>query len=338
MSSANAPARELSIFLAFDGGSLTFDRLVGRRFAPRRQPDRPMNSRVPAMLALVGTLLALPLWSARVGAQEIPDDLLEDEHVREEFGVNSFTAPSIRKIFEDLDRLRPLPYDKLRREIPQGTPKDRTKLALGLGGLIADGFLVVESEKLLDLEQVGRALWKHAQVLGAGTRLSRHTKSLLEHSALGDWGGLKGELAKTQKDVEAEMVLLRDVDAAHLISLGGWLRAFQIASVASLEAYDPEKTRVLARVDIVEYFIGSLSTLEPQIFELPHIQALSAGLEELRLLLDVPESKAFSVAEVEAMRAKVDQLVAIADSKTPPPAPPAAPPAPATADAVTPAN
>lgn len=289
-----------------------------------------MKARVHPRPLAAALLLLTAGW---LPAQEIPEDLLEDEHIREEFGVNSFTAPSIRKIFEDLDRLRPLPYEKLKREVPGGTPKDRTKLALALGGLIADGFLVVESEKLLDLEQVGRALWKHAQVLGAGTRLSRHTKSLLEHSALGEWGALKGELAKTQKDVEAEMVLLRDVDAAHLISLGGWLRAFQIACVSSLEAYDPEKTRVLARVDIAEYFLGSLSTLEPQIFELPHIQQLATGLDELRALLDVPESKTFSEAEVRAMLTKVDALVAITDGKAPAPTAPAAPAAPAAATA-----
>lgn len=265
-----------------------------------------MKSRAAAFLAL---LLAGGL-SCGLG-QDIPEDLLDDEHVREEFGVNRFTAPSIRKIFEDLDQLRPLPYDKLKREIPKDTPKDRTQLALALGGLIADGFLVVESEKLFDLEQVGRALLKHAQVLGAGTRLSRHTKSLLEHSALGRWGALKGELAKTQKDVEAEMVLLRDVDAAHLISLGGWLRAFQIACVASLEDYKPEKTQVLARHDLADYFVHSMQTLEPGIQELPHIVALAAGVEELTALLDVPENKSFSPEEVQVMKAKVDEIIAI---------------------------
>lgn len=266
---------------------------------------------IASILLAIGIVFAPAAGGLR--AQEIPEDLLEDEHVREEFGVNSFTAPSIRKIFEDLDRLRPLPYEKLKREIPQKTPKDRTRLALTLGGLIADGFLVVESEKLLDLEQVGRALWKHAQVLGAGTRLSRHTKSLLEHSALGEWGELKGELAKTQKDVEAEMVLLRDVDAAHLISLGGWLRAFQIASVAALEDYHPDKTQVLARHDIADYFYQSLQTLEPQVQELPHIQQLAAGLEQLGVMLDVPETKTFTVAEVQTMKGKIDELMSIVD-------------------------
>lgn len=268
---------------------------------------------------LVGGLAVFS--GASVSAQEIPEDLLEDEHVREEFGVNSFTTPSIRKIFEDLDRLRPLPYEKLKRPVPKNTPRDRTKLALALGGLIADGFLVVESEKLLDLEEVGRSLWKHAQVMGAGTRLSQHTKSLLEHSALGEWDALKGELAKTQKDVEAEMVLLRDVDAAHLISLGGWMRAFQIACVAAMEDYQPDKTQVLARHDIADYFYHSLQTLEPQVQELEHIKALQIGLEEFSLLLDVPESKTFTPAEVEVMKTKIDALIAVADSgRTPAPA------------------
>ncbi len=254
--------------------------------------------------------------SAILHAQQIPPDLLEDEHVREEFGVNKFTAPSIKKIFQDLDSLGDLPYDELKRPVPTTTPSDRTELALQLGGLIADGFLVVEAEKLLDLEEVGRALWKRAKILGAGTRLSSHTKSLLENSALGDWKKLKEELAKTQKDVEVEMVLLRDVDAAHLISLGGWLRAFQIACVTSLKPFDEKKARILGRVDIAEYFLMSLQTLEPKIQETAHIQKLTAGVEQLKNMLDVPESKEFTQDEVEDMNALIAELISV--TKTPP--------------------
>lgn len=273
---------------------------------------RPLPVSFAALTA--GCLFSLSLGlTPGARAQDIPDDLLEDEHVREEFGVNSFTAPSIRKIFSDLETLRPLPYDKLKRPVPKNPPRDRSQLALTLGGLIADGFLIVESEKLLDLEEIGRALWKHAQVLGAGTRLSRHTKSLIENSALGEWDELKGELAKTQKDVEAEMVLLRDVDVAHLISLGGWMRAFEIGCIASLERYSPDKARILGRVDVAEYFYESMQTLEPSLQETKHIQELTRKLEELRDLLDVPQTKAFSVAEVEQLRDKIGEMIAIAD-------------------------
>ena len=276
-----------------------------------------MKLNLPAfslVTAVAGCLFGIGYcFPVSVRAQGIPDDLLEDEHVREEFGVNSFTTPSIRKIFADLETLRPLPYEKLKRSVPKNPPRDRSQLALALGGLIADGFLIVEAEKLFDLEEIGRALWKHAQVLGAGTRLSRHTKSLIENSALGEWDELKGELAKTQKDVEAEMVLLRDVDVAHLISLGGWMRAFEIACVASLESYSPDKARILGRVDVADYFHQSMLTLEPKLQETAHIQQLTKKLEELRDMLDVPATKAFSAAEVEQLRVKILEMIAIAD-------------------------
>jgi len=275
-------------------------------------------SKIPALAVGIGMALAALGASPSSVAQEIPDDLLEDEHVREEFGVNDFTTPSIKKIFADLDSLRPLPYEKLKRPIPKNTPKERTLLALALGGLIADGFLVVESEKLLDLEEIGRALWRHCEILGAGTKLSSHTKSLLEHSALGRWDDLKTELAKTQKDVEKEMVLLRDVDVAHLISLGGWLRAFEIGCAASLDPYKGEKAKVLGRHDIADYFYQSMQTLDIPVRQQTHIQELTTGLGEIRDLLDVPEEKVFTEEEVRLLKEKVSALIAIADPARPP--------------------
>jgi len=266
-------------------------------------------------VAVTASLLPSALWAQELAP--IPDDLLEDEHIREEFGVNSFTAPSIKKIFEDLDKLGNLSYEDLKREIPKDPPKDRSQLALALGVLISDGFLIVQAEKYSELTDIGRSLTKHAKMLGAGTRLSSHSKSLIENSALGQWDRLKNELAKTQRDVEAEMVMLRDVDAAHLISLGGWLRAFEIATTASLKPFDAEKASVLGRVDIAEYFLMSVQTLEPGLKATDHIQALTLGIEQLRDLLDVPEGKKFTEGEVEKLRAKAYELVNLTTGEKP---------------------
>jgi hypothetical protein len=242
-------------------------------------------------------------------AQDIPDELLEDEHVREEFGVNKFTTPSIRKIFQDLETLRPLPYDELKRPMPEGTPQDRTELALTVGLLLADGFFAVESEQLFDLEPVGRSLLQHAKVLGSGTRISSHMKSLLEKGALNDWDALKIELARTQKDVEKEMVLIRDVDAANLISLGGWLRAFEIGCAASLNPYNPEKASILARPDVVEYFALNLETLEPQIQKNEKVQRIRKDLEVIQDKIDLPKQEILSEDEIQELRAMVEELV-----------------------------
>ncbi len=238
----------------------------------------------------------------------IPEDLLGDEHLREEFGVNGITTPSIEAIFELLDTLGTLHYDQLKRTISDKTPSDRIAVSLSLGGLIADGFLIVQCEKVEEMNNIGRALLKHAKVLGAGTRMNRHSQSLLEHSIKGDWKTLRAELAKTQFDVEAEMVQLRDVDIAHLVSLGGWLRAFEIATEAVDANYHPEKTRNLARRDIVEYYLSSLEGLSPQARELPVMKKLIKGLQDLMPLMDVSEGQTLTPAQVKALKAKANEL------------------------------
>lgn len=261
-------------------------------------------------IRFTGWFFALSLIAAGAGfSQEIPEELLEDEHVREEFGVNKFTTPSIRKVFEDLQKLRPLPYDELKRSMPDRTPTDRTQLALTVGLLLADGFFAVEAEQFYDLEPIGRSLLEHAKVLGSGTRVSSYMKSVLEKGALNNWEELKNELARAQKDVEKEMVLIRDVDAANLISLGGWLRAFEIGCASSLNPYDPEKAATLARPQVIEYFVRNLETMEPRIQANEKIVKIRKSLEDIQERVDLPEQEILSENEVRELRAIVEGLV-----------------------------
>jgi hypothetical protein len=244
----------------------------------------------------------------------IPEDLLGDEHVREEFGVNQFTTPSIRKLFEMLDGLGKLSYDALKRPISRQTPSDRVLVSLGLGTLIADGFLIVQCEKVEAMEDVGRALIKYAKVLGTGSRMNRHTQSLFEHSIDGEWDKLRIELALTQADVEAEMVQLRDVDIAHLVSLGGWLRAFEIATRSVQDNYTPEKTLRLLRKDIAEYYLMSLEHLSPRLQANASLKALREGFQVLLPLMDLPQDKPMTEEQVKALSDQAAKLAGVVTS------------------------
>jgi hypothetical protein len=245
----------------------------------------------------------------------IPEDVVGDEHVREEFGVNEFTTPSIRKLFDMLNKVGKLRYDDLKRPFTEKTPADRVLVSMGLGTLIADGFLIVQCEKVEEMENVGRAMIKYGKALGAGGRLSKHQQSLFEYSLKGNWQDLRVELAKTQADVEAEMVQLRDVDIAHLISLGGWLRALEIATKSINDNYAEEKTRQLTRRDIAEYYLMSLDSLHPSIMKNPALQTLRKGLEEMIPLVDVPEGKALSQEEVKTLYEKASSLAHVITDK-----------------------
>ncbi len=256
-----------------------------------------------------------PPPAAATAKNPIPEDVVGDEHVREEFGVNEFTTPSIRKLFDMLNHVGKLSYDSLKRPFTDKTPADRVVVSLGLGTLIADGFLIVQCEKVEEMESVGRAMIKYGKALGAGTRMNKHTQSLFEYSLKGNWQDLRVELAKTQADVEAEMVQLRDVDIAHLISLGGWLRALEIATQSINDNYTEEKTRQLTRRDIAEYYLMSLDSLHPSIMKNATLQALRKGIEELLPFVDVPEGKALTQEEVKVLHQKASALAHLITDK-----------------------
>ncbi len=245
----------------------------------------------------------------------IPEDVVGDEHVREEFGVNEFTTPSIRKLFDMLNQVGKLKYDDLKRPFSDKTPADRVIVSLGLGTLIADGFLIVQTEKVDEMEFVGRAMIKYGKALGAGGRMNKHTQSLFEHSLRGEWDSLKEELARTQADVEAEMVMLRDVDIAHLISLGGWLRALEMATRTIALDYAEEKTRQLTRRDILEYYLSSLDSLHPSLLKNQSLIDLRQGIEEMLPMVDVPEGKALTHGEIKKLSEKAAALSHIITDK-----------------------
>ena len=309
-----------------ESGSLTFPELPleiqGRPRIIETMFSGP-PARFPLLLASIALVMtpltgqeAPPPTPPSPGTKTpIPEDVLGDEHVREEFGVNVFTTPSIRKLFDMLNKVGKLKYDELKRPFSDKTPADRVIVSLGLGTLIADGFLIVQTEKVDDMEFVGRAMIKYGKALGAGGRMNKHTQSLFEHSLRGEWDDLKEELARTQADVEAEMVMLRDVDIAHLISLGGWLRALEISTRTIAMDYAEEKTRQLTRRDIVEYYLGSLDSLHPSLLKNPNLIELRKGIQELMPMVDLPEGKALTHDEIKKLSEKATMLSHIITDK-----------------------
>ena len=242
---------------------------------------------------------------------EIPKDLIEDPHVREELGINEFTAPSIRLIFDDLDQLTPMPVKETQHVLPKRMPLSRTDLALEIGFLIADGFLAVQHGHIDDIEPIAKELSKYGRALGAGDRVNRHAKSLLENAKKKNIEALKDELSATQKDVEKELVQLRDADLAHLISLGGWIRALECASAAVNKEFTEERANQLFREDIADYYEGSIGGLEPRISQKPTfiaIREICSGLKVTMTLGPDEEPSEDKVKEITAMAKKLATL------------------------------
>ncbi len=268
-------------------------------------------------LSLLGAIVALasPL-SAEEGNPEtrgeVPKDLLDDPHVREELGVNEFTAPSISKLFDTLQFLMPLPISEVARKMPARMSQDRADLAIELGFLIADGFLVVQAEQLDQVEELAKDLTRYGKALGAGDRVNRHAAGLLDSAKAKDVAQLKKELAATQRDVEAELVSLRDADLAHLISLGGWIRALEVSTVAVDKQFSVERARKVMREDIADYYTESVAGLEPRISERPNYLAMRDLLAGLRTEMVLEEGKEPTPQMMSEIRQQAAKLVELA--------------------------
>ncbi len=242
----------------------------------------------------------------------VPEDLMDDDHVRAELGVNEFTAPSISKLFDTLQFLMPLPLMETERKTVERMPLDRADLAIELGFLIADGFLIVQAGHLEKVEGMAAELTRYGRALGAGDRINRHAASLLESAEKQDVEQLKKELAATQRDVEVELVTLRDADLAHLISLGGWIRALEVSTVAVDKQFSAERARKVMREDIADYYTESVAGLEPRISERPNYLEMRDVLSGLRNEMVIDEGQEPTPEKIKEIRAQAAKLVELA--------------------------
>lgn len=267
--------------------------------------------------AIIGLTPASPAQDAQPAENpeahnRIPADLRDDPHVREELGVNEFTAPRIAKLFDTLQFLMPLPLVETERNPPARMPMDRADLAIELGFLIADGFLVVQAEQLDKVETLAKDLTRYGKALGAGDRVNRHSAALLDSAKKKKVEQLKKELSATQRDVEDELLTLRDADLAHLISLGGWIRALEVSTVAVDKQFSAERARKVMREDIADYYTESVAGLEPRISERPNYLAMRNLLAGMRTEMTLEEGEEPTKETMKEIRKQAAKLVELA--------------------------
>ena len=258
-----------------------------------------------AKVRTLSILSALTL-ATRVLAVDEEEPNEDKEHEREELGVNRYTTPSIERIFAQLDQLRPLPFDQLKRELPGPINGGREQKALLFGGLIADGFLIVEAERKNLVENFGRVLMEQARALGVGNRVMQHSASLTELGKRADWQHVRQELIATQADVEQAMMELRDEKMAHLISLGGWLRGLEISANAVATDFSPQRAKILAQPDLADYFSDELKTLPPTVAHTPLFERIRAGVAKLKPIFSKPTAP--SREDVDVIRLEANEL------------------------------
>jgi len=225
-----------------------------------------------------------------------------DEYAREELGVNELTTPTIQGLFNDLEVFKPVPVSLIEKTDFDRTYNNRFQTSLNFGALICDGFFAVVAEQRGLVEKVGRSLLRQAKSLAVGQRLTSHANSLLEIGQRGDWSELKLELIKTQEDVEDAMIELRDEEMAHMVSLGGWLRGFEVGCIVTADNYTPQRAAGLKRMDVMDYYLDRLSTLSPRLKNTELYTAITSRLQTIRAIAEESADRPPTQQDVERMR------------------------------------
>ena len=263
-------------------------------------------------LALLGTMARLCGQDATTPELDKELQKESDEYMRLELGVNDITTPSIAQILKDFGSFRPIPLEIIAQNPREASYDNRLQTSLHFGSLVADGFMLTVAERSQDIQDVGKALIRQSRALGVGDRLTKRSKSLFEYSDKGDWQSMREELVRTQADVEKSMLDLRDEQMAHMISLGGWMRGYQLAANSTVQSYTPDKARILSRPDIMDYYIDRLETLHPRLKKTEFVATLLLKLKDLRTLAIATEGRAPKEDEVKKMCDLANQIESIA--------------------------
>ncbi len=235
-------------------------------------------------------------WEEDRSPGEVPamfrdDSQLDESHINQELAINIYTAPSISKIFSQLDGLPTIPDEYVLRTRPEQLPTQAGSLALKMGFLLADGFIAVRSGRMNDIKPIALDLSRYGKALGVGERMNTHSASLLEQAEKGLLEQFKETLTATQNDVNAELIELRDPDLSHLIALGGWVRAMTAAAAAIDSQFSANQAEVIFYPDAPAYFNEVLAGIAPQTAKHLPREEMSQLLEQLAQIMSLKQGE-----------------------------------------------
>ena len=97
-----------------------------------------------------------------------------------------------------------------------------------------------------------------------------------------------------------------------MISLGGWLRALNVAATAVNKQYSQARGKELMREDIADYYTETIGTLHPRISERPNYVEMREILSGLRNEMVVEEKNPVTKEKVAEVLAKSKELITLA--------------------------
>ncbi len=239
--------------------------------------------RLPTAIAL----LLLPSLPAVQAASEPPQSINLADFPAE--SLDNVVVPVPSEVFAVLDKLG---NPNWHRELLGGTVKassNRTRVALLLGTVIADGFVAVEAEDSERVKEIGRDVLKLAAAINVRKSVVARSKSITDKADARQWNAVRQELDGALSDVRTAMNELNDGQLAQLVSLAGWLRGTMALTSIVDQDYSTARAELLHQPLLLEYFLGQIEAMPPRLRDYPLVARIRKALLEIRPLIDLPD-------------------------------------------------
>jgi len=220
--------------------------------------------------------------------------------------VDDVVVPVPSEVFNVLDKLgSPNWRGQLRDSYGKNTGK-REQVALLLGTVIADGFVAVEAEDCEKVKEIGRDVLNLASAINVREAVIARSKSIMDKAEKRKWKDVRREFDGALQDVRGAMIELNDVDLAHLVSLGGWIRGTEVLTNLIIQEFHPEKAELLTQPELVAYFSKRIDAMPQRIRKDRLVEKIRATLDRIRPLVSKESGEQISLADVE----KINQMSA----------------------------
>src|SRR5215468_8736359 len=232
--------------------------------------------------------------------------------------TDSITVPTPGELFAALGKSGKINWPAQYRGPIPTTFRDRTQIALNLGGLIADGFIAVEAKDGQQVKNIGSDIMKLGKALGVSEQLLSRGNSINDFAENNQWDTLQEELEATQNEVKSSMQSHADQDLVILVTIGGWIRGTQVVTGAIIKNYDERSARVLRQPALVRFMQSKINEVSPELRQEPLVRDVSEQLTGIEKLVSFPEGKAPSLEDVKKLNEAVGKLMTKIESKESP--------------------
>lgn len=223
--------------------------------------------------------------------------------------LDAVTIPMPGEFFTAMGKVGQPAWGQYLRSGSPGVTDSRSMIALGLGTLVADGYVAVEAQDGQAIKNIGKEILALAKKLNVSQSVLGRSNSIADFADNNDWNALREELEATQNEVKLNMVDQNDDRLVTLVSLGAWIRGVDLVSGMVTTEYSPAGAKLLRQPAIIEYLVAGIDELPESARNEAPLPEIRAGLVTSLPLVEPEVPSAEQVANLNTtMRALFDRI------------------------------